>query len=108
MNDLARKRCLNHGEREAAARCPRCRDFFCRECVSEHDDQLVCALCLRLLLAPVATVTRRRFRWLAWAPAMAGVFLAWLVFYSVGLVLLSIDTKVHNGAIWGLEEPGTR
>lgn len=29
------------------ARCPECRRFFCRECVTEHDDQLLCASCLR-------------------------------------------------------------
>ncbi|MBT8374528.1 MAG: rhomboid family protein, partial [Deltaproteobacteria bacterium] len=35
MKDLALQRCNNHGQREAVARCPKCRRYFCRECITE-------------------------------------------------------------------------
>ena len=46
MTALAHQRCFNHALREAAARCPGCGNFFCRECVTEHDDRVLCAACL--------------------------------------------------------------
>ena len=49
--DLSLQRCRNHAEREAVARCPGCGHHFCRECVTEHDDRILCAACLRKLTA---------------------------------------------------------
>src|SRR5438132_254763 len=59
MEILARQRCLNHLNREAVARCPECKRFFCRECVTEHEDRLICAACLKKLAKATA---RRRVR----------------------------------------------
>ena len=52
MTPLFQQRCLHHLSREAACRCPVCRSYFCRECVTEHDDRLVCAGCLKKMHAP--------------------------------------------------------
>ena len=35
--------------REAVARCPECTQFFCRECITEHDDRVLCSACLKKL-----------------------------------------------------------
>jgi len=50
VQDLAYQRCLNHTFREAVARCPECGHYFCRECITEHEDRVVCASCLRKLV----------------------------------------------------------
>jgi hypothetical protein len=49
---LHHARCLFHPLREAAARCPRCGGTFCRECVTDEDDQLACPPCLRRMTHP--------------------------------------------------------
>ena len=46
---IAQERCFNHAFREAVARCPECGRTFCRECISEHDDRVICAFCLKRL-----------------------------------------------------------
>jgi hypothetical protein len=76
--------CFNHPERLAAARCPECRNSFCRECVTEHEGRLSCAACLRK--HPTAAVQRVPFlRHLA-LPTMAVAALlgSWLLFYTAG------------------------
>jgi hypothetical protein len=51
---LRHARCLFHPLREAAARCPHCSGTFCRECVTDEDDQLACPPCLRRMTRPPA------------------------------------------------------
>ncbi len=90
MSDLAAVRCFNHPEREAAARCPRCRRHFCRECVTEHDGRMLCASCIVALAGEAAKLQPRR----DWREALrpvgrllrlaAGVLAAWAFFYSLG------------------------
>ena len=93
---LAHQRCFNHARREAAARCPSCGRYFCRECVSEHEGRLLCVGCLgaqvqhrsagRRLLAPI----RRG------ACAAMGVLLLWAVFFACGKALLAIPSEFHE------------
>ena len=61
---LRHARCLFHPLREAAARCPHCGGTFCRECVTDEDDQLACPPCLRQMTRPPAPKlsAARRFR----------------------------------------------
>lgn len=93
-------RCLNHAEREAAARCPACRQFFCRECVTEHSGRVLCSACLARQARPEAT---RTFRW-GWlinpVLAVVGLTTAWVFFYSLGALLLSLPSEWHEGTIW--------
>ena len=97
---LAHQRCFNHATREAAARCPECRRFFCRECVTEHDEKLLCAACLRRLAHSPLTA-RRWFAGLGRVAAcVSGLFLAWLFFYSLGQALLALPSSFHEGTIW--------
>lgn len=100
MSELLTHRCLQHPDREAVARCPECRQFFCRECVTEHDERVVCAACLRKQSVPRA----ERRRWLAGVgralAAGLGFVAGWLLFYSAGQMLLSIPSEFHEGTVW--------
>jgi len=100
VRSLSHERCFNHATREAVARCPECRQFFCRECVTEHDDRVICAACLkRTASTPLA---RRR----GWAGAvraaqfLGGALLAWVFFYWVGETLLRLPSSFHDGTVW--------
>jgi hypothetical protein len=97
---LATQRCHHHPDREAVARCPECRRFFCRECVTEHDDRVICADCLKKISVQ-ARVSHGRFaaagRLLA---CIAGILLAWFFFYSMGRLLLLTPTSFHEGTLW--------
>lgn len=106
--DLARQRCLLHPLREAAARCPSCRQFFCRECVTEHDGRVMCASCLRKLTATQAETQGTRHLGaaaLATVRVVAALALLWLAFYLVGLFLARAPASFHDGTMW--EETGT-
>ena len=100
MPTLIHQRCFNHSGREAIARCPECVRHFCRECVTEHDDRLLCAACLKKL----AQQPRTRPGWFIGlvraGQCLAGVLVAWLFFYYIGRTLLSIPTTFHEGTLW--------
>jgi len=100
MNEIASQRCFNHTAREAAARCPECGRFFCRECVTEHEDRVICATCLRKL---AAGRERRgpRFEGLVFLFRLAaGIMVLWLTFYCIGQFLLRLPSSFHEGALW--------
>ncbi len=84
---LSVRRCLNHEDRQAAARCPRCQGFFCRECVSIFQRQLICAACLSEATEPIAKVKAQGL-WLTAFLAVLGLILVWGVFYMAGSWLL--------------------
>jgi hypothetical protein len=98
--ELHERHCLNHAEREAVARCPECKQFYCRECIAEHDDRVICAACLRKLTGAKS----ERKHALAWFSRAAmfcmSIATAWLVFYCVGKILLSIPVSLHDGTVW--------
>lgn len=99
MSSLARQRCLHHPQREAAARCPSCRRFYCRECVVDHSGRLLCTSCLA-----AETAGRRVHR--AWwrigarlVAAVAMLLVAWLFFYLATLGVLGLPAKFHEGRL---------
>ncbi len=97
---LQQQRCHHHLGREAVARCPSCGFYFCRECITEHDERILCASCLRKQ-AVKAERPRRNF-----APvgrtvvALCGLMTAWFFFYVIGRVLLATPTKFHEATVW--------
>jgi hypothetical protein len=100
MAGLVQQRCFIHAGREAAARCPECSRFFCRECVSEHDDRVICSSCLARLTAAQGG-HRRRLGWLSGlAQAFAGFVLLWLVLFWIGRMLAAIPADVHENTVW--------
>lgn len=97
MNERLQENCFNHLQREAVARCPECRRFFCRECITEHEERVVCASCLKAVTAGSGS---RRIRWPALAAPFqlaTGLLIAWLLFYGLGQVLTAIPADFHAG-----------
>jgi hypothetical protein len=100
MPSLAQQHCLNHSAREAVAQCPECHYFFCRECIAEHDDRILCAACLRQISLKIQ---KGPSRWRILGPAgvgFAGLLTAVLFFYLIGQFLLLIPTSFHDGTLW--------
>jgi uncharacterized paraquat-inducible protein A len=97
---LLQRRCVNHPQREASARCPECGKFFCRECITEHDDRVLCATCLAKLSVKKANVAQS---W-AWLPRTALVLMAimliYLAIYLAGTELIAIPSRFHTHGGW--------
>lgn len=105
MSALHQAKCFNHAGREAVARCPECRNFFCRECITEHGGRLVCAACLQKTGAEPGGEQKRPWRVAGalWGilKMVVGLLVAWLVYYTLGQILLMIPDSFHSGDIWG-------
>ncbi len=100
MTRLVHQRCLNHADREAAARCPECQRFFCRECVSEHETRILCAACLSQIGSSEKPSSSRLSFLLEIFQAALACAVIWFIFYLIGLTLLAIPTSFHDGSIW--------
>ena len=86
--------------REAVACCPDCSRFFCRECITEHEDKVLCAACLRKVLEP-ARQSSDRFRWIfRLAHFFLGILILYIFFYYLGQILLALPTSFHEGTLW--------
>lgn len=97
---VAARRCVRHAGREAAARCPGCAQFFCRECVSEHGGRWLCAPCLARAAAAAGPRAGRGRSWRrlgGLAAAFAGIT---LVFFLLGTFLRRIPPDFHEGTVW--------
>ncbi len=100
MNPIETRRCFNHAEREAAARCLACGRFFCRECVTEHEDRVLCAACIAGQSAGPHG-TGRSFRNLKALFLIGfGFTVLFLVFYYAGTALTKIPAEFHKGGLW--------
>lgn len=99
MQNLLHQRCFNHGLREAVARCPECGRFFCRECVTEHDDRIICSACLKKLVQPAAA-RRPLLKIFRIGQCVAGLVIAWFFFFVIGEGLLRIPASFHEGTLW--------
>jgi hypothetical protein len=99
-NNLSQQRCFNHKLREAVAKCPGCGRYFCRECITEHEDRVLCARCLRKTMR----AAKGRFLWLD-VPVrilqfVGGSVLLWIFFYYFGLIWLQLPSDFHEDSIW--------
>ena len=100
MPALVHQRCAHHALREAVARCLECDRFFCRECITEHDERVLCSSCLKKLTVH-HTDNRARWRGLARVVQIAlGLLICWTFFYWLGRTLLSVPSSFHEGTIW--------
>lgn len=94
------RRCARHPSREAAARCPGCAEFFCRECVVEHDGKLLCSTCLSRAVGQAETRGQRRAAVRRATAILSGAVMLWLLFYSAGALLVRIPPDFHDGTVW--------
>jgi hypothetical protein len=99
---LALQKCFNHLSREAVARCPECTRSFCRECVVEHEDRIICAGCLARMVAARTRASRTLDLAPFWraAAALAGLIFAWFLFFTIGRSVLSVPDDFHAGKVW--------
>ena len=100
MSSLVQQ-CAHHPARPASARCPSCRQSFCRECVVEHDGRIICADCLGKIMA--APARRRRRLIIPIFPAiqaLVAVAALWCLFFLLAAALRRIPADVHKGIIW--------
>jgi hypothetical protein len=95
---LTLQRCLVHVDREAVVRCPSCGDYFCRECVTEHEHKYLCSCCLQRV-TPRAEPARWNAAWFMSIIKMTlGIAVAWLFFYLIGQSLILIPARVQDGS----------
>ena len=89
-------RCWNHEAREAVCRCLQCGRSFCRECVTEHESRLLCAGCLRNAAEAAAARRGKLRRLAAVGMTLAGVALAWAVFFAASESLITIAERAER------------
>ena len=93
-------RCVHHPVREAVARCPSCGRFFCRECISEHEDRVLCATCLARSTLKEARARSRVTAVIRPLLVVAGLLIAWSFFDLLGRTLMMLPADVHEGTVW--------
>ena len=96
---LAQQRCRNHISREAVCRCPSCGRFYCRECVTEHDERLTCSTCLRRM-TPSGASSAHPARLKTAMLALLGFCAAWSVFYGGADWLASTASDWQDIQTW--------
>jgi len=107
MPALASQRCLHHAGREAIARCLECGEFFCRECITEHEERVICASCLKKVAHATAEPVRRRLNLWPVLQGTGGLVLTCFVFYTIGRMLLALPDSFHDGALWEMDSSDT-
>ena len=100
MQSLLHQRCFNHAMREAVARCPDCTRFFCRECITEHDDRVLCSACLKKLARTPLAKRPAFVKLVRFAQCAVAVMITWFFFFVIGEMLLRIPTTFHEGTLW--------
>lgn len=101
---LLEQRCLNHSRREAVARCPECEHYYCRECVTEYGDGILCAACLNKQAKKTVTSKSRIGGVLKLGQCIVAVFMLWFIFLGLGRALLSMPDDFHEGTYWHVDE----
>lgn len=97
---LSQAHCLNHPRREAAARCTSCGQPFCRECVTDLDDRMVCSACYRTKTAAKEKPKRDWFLLTTALQALLGLALLWAGAWFLGRLLVSTPAEFHEGVMW--------
>lgn len=94
------RRCVRHSTREAAARCPGCGVYFCRECVSEFGGKALCAGCLAKSTKRTDDSTRRWTRARDGVRLVGAIGLTWLSFYAIGRLAAKLPANFHDDTVW--------
>jgi hypothetical protein len=98
-SSFASRRCRNHIDRQAACRCPGCGFDFCRECVTEHDERLLCSRCVAGLNFPATRASRTKSI-KAIAQCVVGIAAAWIFFFLAGELTSIIVSPSHEVRAW--------
>jgi len=74
--------------------------FFCRECIVEHDDRILCTACLAKLASPAPQRKRSLEGVFLVGQSVLAVALIWFFFFLIGRGLLAVPATFHEGKIW--------
>lgn len=97
MPGIDDKRCALHHDREAVAMCLACGRFFCRECITEHENRVLCSQCLSQLKKKRKTAGSRVFaKFGGLLQIVCAVMLLWMLFYYMGQHLISAPSLFHE------------
>jgi hypothetical protein len=88
--------CWNHEAREAVCRCPACRRSYCRECVSEHEGRLLCAVCLSGVAARSEAGAGVFGKLAPLGMIAAAILIAWLAYWAAGASLIGVIRRLHQ------------
>lgn len=104
-DDIGQRRCFHHAGREAVGRCTVCRRDFCAECVTDHDDRLVCSRCLDEL-AVIRPGSGGGLRRMGAILSTAALLLAcWCLFFFLLRGIAALPVAVHEAG--SRPEPAT-
>ncbi|MEM7602236.1 MAG: rhomboid family protein [Verrucomicrobiota bacterium] len=94
--------CVIHADRVSAARCPSCHQFYCSECITEHEGKMICAGCLDQLDASSSEAQKKpaRVPGAAVLQIVAAAVVVWILFYFFAQTLGDIPDEFHDGTIW--------
>lgn len=87
-------RCVLHTQREAAARCPECKRFFCRECITEHDGRVLCSGCLAEQGQDQKESRRDTEKLRMTAQLIVALLILMMMFLSVGIIIQILPEDV--------------
>ena len=100
MSHLAHQRCFLHIGREAVAKCPECGRMYCRECVTEHGDRMLCAACIRSEQTESRSKKELLPGLLSVLHGVFGLLLCLLFFYGISRFLVTMPAPYHEGTEW--------
>lgn len=96
-NTLRKRKCANHESREAVARCPECRKDFCRECITEHKNKMLCTNCLREITQKKDARKRKMEIVFAMFLFFIGMLISYYFFFGLASIFSEIPDQFHNG-----------
>ena len=93
---LSAIKCITHIDREAVARCCQCNQYYCRECIVEHEGDMICTQCLSQNNQSLIE-KKESSGWIShlFIFAMSTVLLLFL-FYSLGWFISIIPDSFDN------------
>ena len=98
---LGQTTCRIHVDRSATARCPSCGDYFCSECITEHDGKLTCASCLDAgREQKEESSAKRRLRPMPVFHLVVAISVVWVIFYLFAQFLADLPDDFHDGTLW--------
>lgn len=89
---LMSKKCFNHADRVAGAKCLECGNFFCAECITAHEGRRTCSNCLKQL-HDHEKGKRSRKSHLTIIMAIAGGVILIMLFYAIGTKLIELGDR---------------
>ncbi|MCG8601834.1 MAG: hypothetical protein MI807_16960 [Verrucomicrobiales bacterium] len=75
--------------------------FYCAECITEHEGKLTCASCLQTAAgADQKPAKRRRVVIAPFVQIILALALCWVAYYLFAQTLADVPDDFHDGTIW--------